>query len=215
MAARLKGRHVLMVIAPSDFRDEELLQPKALFEAEGAVVEVASTTTDVARGMLGAEVKPDLALSAVDPHRYATIAVVGGSGAPTYLWDNHTLHALLRIARDEETPIGAICLSPAALARAGLLRGVRATVYGEPRAKHELERGGALYVEEHVVSDQGIVTAAGPRDARPFAEALVRLVARTAVAAQAPVGRAARGPAAAAASAEARRAKRRVTSKRK
>jgi protease I len=176
MAARLEGRRVLMIIAPADFRDEELLEPRAVFEAEGAGVEVASTTTSVARGMLGAEVKPDLAIAAVDPHRYAAIAVVGGSGAPTYLWDNHALHAVLRIARGEGTPIGAICLSPAVLARAGLLRGVRATVYGDPRAKHELERGGALYVGESVVTDQGIVTAAGPRDARAFARALVRLV---------------------------------------
>jgi protease I len=175
-APKLKDRHVLMVIAPSDFRDEELLEPKALFEAEGAVVEIASITADVARGMLGAEVKPDLALSAVDPHRYAAIALVGGAGAPAHLWGDHTLHAVLRIAREDGTPIGAICLSPAALARAGLLHGVRATVYGDRRAKHELERGGALYVDEHVVSDQGIVTAAGPRDARAFARALVGLV---------------------------------------
>lgn len=174
----LKGRHVLMVIAPRDFRDEEFLQPKAFFEAEGAIVETASTTVDVARGMLGAEVKPDLAISDVDPHRYNAIALVGGSGARTYLWDHHVLHALLRSARDDGTPIGAICLSPAALARAGLLHGVRATVYEDARAKHDLERGGALYVDEHVVSDQGIVTAAGPRDARAFAEALVRLMIR-------------------------------------
>jgi protease I len=172
----LKGRHVLMVIAPRDFRDEELLQPKAVFESQGAVVEVASPTSDLARGMLGAEVKPDLTLAAVDPHRYAAIALVGGRGARTYLWDNHVLHALLRIARDDGTPIGAICLSPAALARAGLLKGVRATVYGDPRAKHELERGGAFFVEEHLVSDQGIVTAAGPDDARAFAEALIHLM---------------------------------------
>jgi putative intracellular protease/amidase len=31
-------------------------------------------------------------------------------------------------------------------------------------------------VDEHVVSDQGVVTAAGPQDARAFAEALLRLV---------------------------------------
>jgi protease I len=177
MATRsLNDRHVLMVIAPSDFRDEELLEPKACFQAEGAIVEIASTGTAVARGMLGVEVEPDLALATVDPHRYAVIALVGGAGAPTYLWDNHALHAVLRIARGDGTPIGAICLSPVALARAGLLRGVRATVYGQPRAKHELERGGALYVEEPVVSDQGIVTAAGPGDARAFGEALVELV---------------------------------------
>ena len=156
-----------------------MLQSKAVFEGEGVVVEVTSTSRDLARGMLGAEVKPDLALSAVDSHRYAAIALVGGSGARAYLWDNHALHALLRIARDDGTPIGAIYPSPAALARAGLLHGVRATVYGEPRAKHELERGGALYVDEHLVSDQGIVTAAGPLDARAFAEALVHLVRST------------------------------------
>jgi protease I len=75
----LKGIHVLMVVAPQNFRDEELLHPKAVFEREGAVVDVASTTADVARGMLGAEVKPDLVLSAVDPHRYAAIVLVGGA----------------------------------------------------------------------------------------------------------------------------------------
>jgi len=175
-AASLQDRHLLMVIAPSGFRDEELLQPKALFEAAGAVVEVASTSTDVCRGMLGAEVKPDLRLLDVDPHRYAAIMLVGGTGAVSHLWDDHGLHAILRIARDDGTPIGAICLSPAVLARAGLLRGVRATVYGDPRARRELERGGALVVEQHVVTDQGIVTAAGPRDAGAFAQAMMRLI---------------------------------------
>jgi tRNA(Ser,Leu) C12 N-acetylase TAN1 len=46
----LRQRHILMVIAPSDFRDEELLEPKARFEAEGAIVETASTGTGIARG---------------------------------------------------------------------------------------------------------------------------------------------------------------------
>jgi protease I len=179
MVAQLKGCHILMVVAPTDFRDEELVQPKAVFEAEGAVVEIGSTTTEVVRGMLGLQVKPDAALSTVDPHRYAAIALVGGSGAPTYLWDDHVLHSILRSARKDGTPIGAICLSPAVLARAGLLKGIRATVYGDTRAKRELERGGALYVDERVVIDQGIVTAAGPRDARPFAAALLQLMRET------------------------------------
>jgi protease I len=166
--------HVLMVIAPREVRDEELLQPEAAFEAEWAVVEVASTTTEIARGMLGAQVEADLAFCALDPHRCAAIALVGGSDAASYLWDNHALHALLRIAYPDGTPLGAICLAPATLARAGLLPGLRATVWGDAWAKHDLERAGALYVTAHVVSDGGIVTAAG--DARAFAEALIGLV---------------------------------------
>ncbi len=155
----LEGRHVLMVIAPTDFRDEELLEPKAFFEAEGAVVEIVSTTAGLARGMQGADVKPDLTVEAADPDRYA--AIVGGARAPTYLWENGTLHALLRVTHADGIPVAAICLSGAVAARAGLLRGLRATVYGLPRAKHELLRGGALYVEEDVVVAGGVVTAAG------------------------------------------------------
>jgi protease I len=177
MTRTLAGRHVLMVVAPEDFRDEELLEPRAAFEAAGAVVEVAATTTAVAHGMLGAEVRPDLALAAVDPHRYAGVVLVGGSGAPAHLWGDETLHDILRTARADGTPIGAICLAPAALARAGLLRGRQATVYADARAKKELAQGGARYVTDHVVTDGGIVTAAGPRDARGFAQAMVTAMA--------------------------------------
>ena len=100
-----------MVIAPTDFRDEELLKPKAFFEAKGAVVEIASTTTGLARGMQGADVKPVLTVEAADPYRYAAIVVVGGAGAPTYLWENGTLHALPRVAHADGIPVAAICLS--------------------------------------------------------------------------------------------------------
>jgi protease I len=175
MGTRLAGRHVLLIVAPFDFRDEELLEPKARFEAEGAVVEVAAPTLALAHGIRGATVAPDVALSDVDPLRYVAIGIVGGPGAPAYLWGHGGLHALLRVARAHGIPLGAICLAPAVLARAGLLRGVRATVYGDPRAAHELERGGAIRIADGVVVDQGIVTAAGPRDAGAFAEALVRL----------------------------------------
>ena len=176
MRGGLDGRHVLMVVAPSGFRDEELFEPRAVFEDAGAVVEVASTTAGTARGMLGAEVEPDLTLEAVDPHRYAAIVLVGGTGAPAHLWENGRLHAILRLAHANGTTLAAICLAPVALARAGLLRGVRATVFGDARAKHELVRGSALYVDDDIIVDHGLVTASGPHAARAFADAVVRAV---------------------------------------
>jgi protease I len=173
---RLDGRHVLVIVAPTDFGDEAVLHAKALFEAEGATVEIASTARGLARGASGRELAPDRRLLTVDPRRYAAIVVAGGGGARTHLWDNQLLHALLRMARDEGARIGAIGLSPAVLARAGLLRGVRAAVCGDPFARRELERGGALRVDQHVVTDHGIVTAAGEHDAGAFAQALMRLI---------------------------------------
>jgi len=43
-------------------------------------------------------------------------------------------------------------------------------------AKHELERGRALYVDDDIIVDHGFVTASGPHAARAFADAVVRAV---------------------------------------
>ena len=127
-----------MVIAPTDFRDEELLEPKAFFEAEGAVVEIASTTAGLARGLQGGDVKPDLTVAAADPHRYAAIVVVGGAGAPTYLWENGTLHALLRVTHADGIPVAAICLSGGRTAAGSALAEPPGTA--EVAMRHEVAR---------------------------------------------------------------------------
>ena len=57
---RLTGNKILMVIAPDQFRDEELLTPKEVLTQSGATVVVASTQTGEAKGMLGARVTPDI-----------------------------------------------------------------------------------------------------------------------------------------------------------
>jgi protease I len=170
-AGRL-GPKVLLIVAPTGFHDEELSEAKALLEARGASVEIASTAPGVATGMQGARVAPSLVVDAVDPHAYVAVVVIGGSGAPAYLWENTRLHALIRAARADGTPVAAIGRAAVALARAGVLDGIRSTVFGAPRAKRELLRAGALYVDDHVVVDQGIVTASGHTATPTFARAV-------------------------------------------
>lgn len=176
MATPLAHRTILMVVAPSGFRDEELFVPKQIFEAAGATVEIASTVRGTARGMLGGLVEPDLTVASARPEGYAAIVIAGGIGSPEHLWESAPLRALVSVAHEVGTPVAAICLSPAVLARAGLLRGRRATVYDDVRARHELTAGGAQYVPEPVVVDGNVVTATGPRDAEAFAKAVVRVL---------------------------------------
>jgi protease I len=168
----LTGKRILMVIAPEDFRDEELFTPKAIFEAEGATVTIASTRLGPARGMLGGSASPDLLIADARADDYDAIVVVGGMGSPTYLWPNEALHRLLQEADARGKIIGAICLSPAVLARAGLLRGRRATVYVTEASLSELHRGGARYQEVDVVTDGRIITASGPQAAAEFGRAI-------------------------------------------
>ncbi|MCX7751700.1 MAG: DJ-1/PfpI family protein [Blastocatellia bacterium] len=168
----LKGKRILMVIAPEEFRDEELFTPKEIFEAEGAEVKIASTRLGPARGMLGESASPDLLIADARADDYDAIVVVGGMGSPTYLWSNEALHRLLHEADEKGKIIGAICLSPAVLARAGLLRGRRATVYVTEDSMHELQRGGAHYQGVDVVTDGRIITASGPQAAAEFGRAI-------------------------------------------
>lgn len=170
---KLTGKHVLMVIAPNQFRDEELFEPKKVLVEAGAKVSVAACKTGEAKGMLGASVTPELLVSDARAEEYDAIIVVGGMGSPTYLWDDAQLHSLLQTLNRTNKVVAAICLSGAALARAGVLSGKRATVYAVPESLDALKSGGATYVKEHVVRDNNVVTADGPDAATEFGRVVV------------------------------------------
>lgn len=171
----LAGKRVLMVIAPDRFRDEEYREPREVIEEAGGQVTVAAARLARARGTLGLEVDPDARLADVRADDYDAVVFVGGSGASVY-WDDPTAHALARRAAELGRVVGAICIAPVTLARAGLLRGRRATCWPAETAK--LEAAGARCTGNPVEEDGLIVTGSGPQAARAFGEALVRALAR-------------------------------------
>ncbi len=164
----MEGKKVLMVIAPQNFRDEELLEPKSVFEDSGIEVTIASTSKGSARGMLGAMVDPDLTLDEVDVKDYDAIVVVGGGGSRDYLWDNLTLHGIVKEAYNGGKVVAAICISPVVLAKAGLLDGKKATVFPSQDTLSELKNAGAILVNTDAVADGRIVTGRGPEAAEEF-----------------------------------------------
>ena len=170
----LAGKRVIMVIAPDRFRDEEYREPRAVIEESGGRVTVASAGLVRARGMLGMEVDPDLTLDQARAEDFDAVVFVGGSGASRY-WDDPVAHSLARDALARGKVVGAICIAPVTLARAGLLKGRRATCW--PSERERLEAGGAVYTGNPVEVDGQIVTGSGPQAARAFGEALVRALA--------------------------------------
>lgn len=185
LGANLRRKKILMIIAPENFRDEELFVPKRIFEEAGASVEIASSRSGPIRGMLGGTATPDLLLAEAGAEKYDAIVVVGGSGSPAHLWPDETLHRLLREADRQRKIIGAICLAGAALARAGLLNGRSATIYKTRDSLDEYLRVGAIYDSRDVVVDDRYVTASGPRVAREFGETIVEWLRRDNIAATA------------------------------
>jgi protease I len=166
---------ILFIVAQNKFRDEEFFYPRDILKSHE--LEVASLTTNTAKGVLGGEIKPDLtiedALKKVKDDFYAAVIFVGGQGAMAYF----THHAALDIARtvagsDAVKVLGAICIAPTILAHAGVLQGKKVTCWddAEGTQKKIIESNGAAFVAKDVVVDGKIVTANGPQSAKKFGE---------------------------------------------
>jgi protease I len=166
---------VLMVIAQQGFRDEELLVTKEVLKTEGHDIKIASLTRGKARGMLGAEVMPDLAAHEANPDFFDAIVIIGGQGAMK-LAESEDVIRLVQGAFQQGKVLAAICIGPVTLARAGVLSGKRATVFKSPEGIRALRDGRALYTGEDVAVDERLVTACGPHVAGEFGRKLCEML---------------------------------------
>ncbi|MFC1765701.1 DJ-1/PfpI family protein [Planctomycetota bacterium] len=171
--AKPAKKSILMIIGTSDFRDEELLEPKSIFEAEEAKVTIASTTLMEVTGMLGAKVKPDILVKDVDVNDYDAIVFVGGLGAQQYFHDK-LAHKIVNDANKQEKLICAICIAPNVLANAGILEGKRATCWPNQDNPDNLIEQGANYTGKDVERDGRIITGSGPYSATDFGKTILK-----------------------------------------
>jgi protease I len=167
----LTGKKIVMIIAPQNFRDEELLQPKNILTEKGAEVKVACASLETAKGMLGAEVKPDMLVNQIKPEDWDAVILIGGTGASQY-WDDASIHSMLNEAVKQNKIVGAICIAPVTLANAGILSGKKATVSGSETQK--LTNKGAECTGKDVERDGNIITASGPPAAKEFGNAIAQ-----------------------------------------
>ena len=169
--ADLSSKKVLLVIAPKDFHDQEFSKPKEMLEAQGVKITVASSTTNTATGMYGKKVKPDVALKDAKATDYDAVVFIGGNGAAVYADDPQALSLAIE-AQKHGKIIGAICIAPVILAKAGVLEGKKATV--SPYGTGDLKKAGATCTGKNVETDGKIVTGKGPAAAESFGEALLQ-----------------------------------------
>jgi len=172
----LAGEKVLMIIAPENFRDEELLYTREELERAGAKVTVASAKTGAVKGLLGATVTPDIKLDQINVGDYDAIAFVGGPGASVYFNDKRAL-SIASEAFGKGKKTCAICIAPTILANAGVLKDKRATVWDGEYVK-KIESKGATYTGKPVEVDGNIITANGPGAAREFGRTIAKELAR-------------------------------------
>src|SRR5215510_2622772 len=118
---KLDGKKVLMVIPPTQFRDEEFFEPKKILEDEGAKVVVASTTVRTCRAMKGGTIQSEVAIADAKADEYVALVLCGGSSVPEFFWNDKKLQELAAAMAAAGKVIAAICLSTVVLAKAKLL----------------------------------------------------------------------------------------------
>jgi protease I len=167
----IQGKKVVMIIARDNFRDEELFKTREVLESQGVEVTVASSSLATAVGMLGGKAKPDILYSDIKVEDFDALIFVGGMGATEY-WDDQKAHVLAHSTLEQGKVLAAICIAPVTLAKAGLLKGKKATVWHSENGK--LSTAGASYTGSAVEQDGKIITGNGPTAAEEFGKTIAK-----------------------------------------
>ncbi len=165
---------VLFVIAPSNFRDEELFDPLDELKKAGVNTVISSTKVGECIGKLGGKVNANVLIEDVKEKEFDGVVFVGGNGVLEYkLYENE---AVLKLARDfykASKFVCAICIAPRILTRAGVINGRKATTFPDETNIAEIKSQG-VYTGKSVEVDGKLVTADGPKSAREFGKAIVK-----------------------------------------
>jgi len=169
---------VLIIIAFRDFKDEEYFKPREILKKNNIEVKTASTEKGLAIGVEGGEAEIDFLVSEINPADYDAVVFVGGPGALKYL-NNEISYEIAKKTITAGKILAAICISPVILAKAGVLKNKKITVWSSELDKSPikiLKENGAIYEDKPVVLDAKILTAHGPSAASEFGEKLVELL---------------------------------------
>lgn len=181
MANELQNCTVALLIAPRGTEQIEVEEPKQAVEDAGGHVEVIGAVTGKAKAV-NSDLEPgdsfdvDRAFSSVSPDQFDALIVPGGTIGADILRANSQAVTFIRGFFDQAKPVGVICHGPWTLVEADVVRGRTLTSF--PSLKTDIRNAGGTWVDEEVVTYQGLVTSRGPDDLPIFCARLVDEFAR-------------------------------------
>ena len=174
MADKLKGKKIAILVE-NGFEQVELTEPKKALEAEGAETHIVSPQDGQVKGWdhtkWGDKFDVDKKLDSAKADDYDGLLLPGGVMNPDHLRSNKTAVAFVDAFLTSGKPIAAICHGPWTLVETGKLKGRKMTSY--PSIQTDLKNAGADWVDQEVVTDQGLVTSRKPDDIPAFNKKMI------------------------------------------
>lgn len=159
------------LLATHGFEDSELEKPLEALRAAGAEVVIVSEKSGTITGKNGTEILATSSVEDVSADEFDSLMLPGGVENPDRLRMNETAVEFVRDFFAQHKPVAAICHAPWLLIEAGVVEG--RTVTSWPSLKTDLVNAGAHWVDEEVVTDNGLVTSRNPDDLPAFCEKMV------------------------------------------
>ena len=179
--AALSGMKVAILVAEG-FEQVELTEPKKALDEAGAETRIVSPAKGQVQGWKhfgkADKFKVDVPLEQADASEFDALLLPGGVANPDQL---RTLPAAVQFVRkffDAGKPVASICHGPWTLIEAGAAKG--RTVTSWPSLKTDLTNAGAKWVDQEVVTDNGLVTSRKPADIPAFNRKMVEQFAHAA-----------------------------------
>lgn len=169
------SNRTIAVLSESGFEEVELTEPVKRLKEEGATVHIISSKSGKIKAWdkdhWSIEVDVDKTISEANADDYNGLLLPGGVINPDNLRVNEDAIAFVKSFFADGKPVAAICHGPQTLINAEVVEGRKLT--SVKNISKDLINAGALWSDEEVVVDQGLVTSRTPADLSAFNDKIV------------------------------------------